>query len=166
MIEETEGERRVDDIGRDVFDRAVANAATIATQNVSRIHRRRLVTQTAIATFVICIGIALILAFALKGAADSQSRSFALDNCHLVTQLATPLANFVKSDATLRQKQASLGAHGVIGRKFSQLFGTKNFLQAERQSAKLNSATTAYWDNAVVPQLRSVAGANCQLRLR
>lgn len=166
MIEETEGERRVDELGREAFERAVTRAATIATQAVAQVHRRRLVTQTAIATFVICIGVALVLAFVLKGAADQQSRALALSNCHFETRLATPLANFVQSDATLRQKQAALGSQRTpIGRKFARFLGLRNYAAAVKKSNELNAEATNFWEHTVVPQLRAVAGADCELRL-
>lgn len=165
-MDEREHERRVDDLGREAFERAVSQAAAYATQAVARVHRRRLVLQSALATFVISIGIALIMAFGLKAAADQQAHAEALTNCRLVTQIATPLANFVNSDATLRQRQAQLsGRNTEIGAKFSQLLGEKNYLKALAESNKLNADTVAYWQHTVIPQLRSVAGANCELRL-
>lgn len=159
-------ERRVDELGREVFERAVSQAATAATQAVAQVHRRRLVTQAALVTFLICMGVALILAFALKGAADQQSRALALSNCRLVTQIATPLADFVNSDATLRQKQADLSKQGtVIAQKFQKLLGKSNYAKALAESNRLNAQTVDYWQHHVVPQLRSVAGADCELRL-
>lgn len=163
---ETEGERRVDDLGREAFDRAVAAAATIATQAVAQVHRRRLVVQTAAVVFLLCTTIGLGLAFLLKNAADSNARQQALSNCRLVADLATPLADFVASDASLREKQQQISSqHTAIGKRFAHLLGVKSYIQALKESNQLNAMTVNLWKNSIVPSLRHVAGTDCELRL-
>lgn len=159
-----DGERRVDDLGREAFDRAVEAAAVVATQAVAQVHRRRLVVQSAAATFVVCMVIAFVLALSLKSAADADSRARALVNCQLVREISTPLADFVASDAHLRQRQQALSETGQVAAGFNKLFGKTVYAQALKKSNALNAATTNQWLDRDVPQLRRVAGTNCELK--
>lgn len=164
---ESPSERRLDLLGREAFDRAVRVAAEQATQNVAAIHRKRLVTQAAVVGFVVALCVALAVSLAIRAAIESASRVNALANCHLVQALSQPLADFVESDAALRQRQLDLSIKDQkLTGVFRQLLGRTEYAKLIRQSEQADRDTANHWDRSVVPRLVRVAGADCAKRVR
>lgn len=147
MSKESPAERRIDTLGRNVFDRAVAEAAQIATQRVAAIHRVRLVTQAFLAAVVVSSSLALLLAFVFKAQIADENQRRAVANCRLIQSLERPLGDFVRTDADLR---AALGLHALTG--------------VDARSALLNAQTTDYWLTSVVPRLNAISAVECSRR--
>lgn len=159
LAPESPVEKRIDNIGRGVFERAVSQAAEIATQNVAQIHRRRLVTQSFLAAFFAACLIGLILALVFKGSIESAAHANSITNCELIQRLEHPLQDFIKTDAALRRQQGHVSPQ--IQRVFEKLLGKTALTAAEVQSARLNQETTDYWLRSVVPRLDKIGGAPC-----
>lgn len=152
-------EQRIDEIGRHVFERAVSQAAEIATQNVAQVHRRRLVTQSFLAALACSALIGIILAFVFKTQADSNAHHNSVTNCQLVQRLEAPLSDFVTSDAKLREAQAKVTPD--VQRALQRLLDRKTLTKAEQKSAQTAASITGYWNTSVVPRLDRIAGADC-----
>lgn len=160
-------ERRVDELGREAFERAVTAAATQATQNVSQIHRRRLVAHSASASFLVSLVIALVVSLALYHDEKANNLANAVTNCQLVKAMSAPLSNFVASDAKLRRQQLRLQIKDQkLAGVFQGLLGKSEYARLVRRSEAQDTATTTFWLDSVVPRLEGVAGANCAARLK
>lgn len=163
LFPESENERREDIRGREIFDRAVERAAEIATQNVARIHRIRLVTQSFLAALAISALVSGLVALGIYTLVIDAQRANSLYNCNLLRSISVPLANFVSSDARLREQQAMLTPK--VSKVFTQLLGKSEFARDQAKSAKLNAQAVAYWRKTIAPQLTSVEAVNCSAHI-
>lgn len=157
-------DRRDDVRGREIFDRAVTRAAEIATQNVARIHRIRLVVQSFLAALAVSAVVSIVAALGIYTLVTSATRANSLYNCNLLREISVPLAHFVSSDARLRQEQAKLTPK--VSKVFTQLLGRSEFARDQAKSARINEQTTNYWRHTIAPQLASVQTVNCEAHIR
>lgn len=158
------GERRRDEEGRDIFERAVGRAAAIATQNVAHIHRVRLVTQAFIAAFITSAVIGLILALVFHHEAVTASQANSTYNCNLLRGITEPLAGFVANDAALREREQQLSNDARVVSGYQKIFGKTEVGRLYAESAALDRQATDYWKTQVVPRLNAVASVNCSAR--
>lgn len=165
--EPSPSERRIEELDREAFERAVIAATKAATQEVAKIHRVRLVTQSAIASFLTALAVAAVIALVLGHNQKQADFNHSLSNCRLVKQLSQPLADFVASDADLRKQETQIA---LKDRKYAaainKLFGKSEVAKLEAQGAKIDQKAVNYWNASVVTRLEAVAGANCVARLR
>lgn len=147
------------------MEELVERAARNAAQAVGRIHRRRLVTQAFIAGLVaacfVCIPIVLFnnAARAKVGIANNRY------NCSQWHEGATVLAEFLRTDANLREQQQDFAERAEVITGLNKIISSETVKTVLARSDKLDRQTQRYWTKALVPRLNALANVNCQAAL-
>jgi hypothetical protein len=153
-------ERRIDLAGRTAFDRAVTIAVEQATQNVSAIHRVRLVTQAFAAAFVVAAAIAIAVVLVTQHDESENARHEALVNCQLVRAMSNSVADFVRSDAELRRKQQNLAVTKRLLESLAKLIPVGLLSQSTQEANAIQVQITNRW-LADAKALDGIAGLDC-----
>lgn len=154
------GERRQADRRHDVAS-LVTDAAEIAAQRVAAYHRRRLVIQTFLAALATAAAISLPVVLVANHQRAQASLDNARYNCEQGTQRARILADFIESDAKLRDAQQHYRERGQVLQAFSKIIAPKLLRRLQARSDRLDRQTTDYWREDIVPRLERLAQVNC-----
>lgn len=140
------------------FERAVREATAAAAQQVSRIHRIRLVTQSFFAALTVSALVATGVGFAFKDAASRQARMESVANCRLVKGLSMAMGDFVQSDANVRNAQARAN---VVVRVARDLHLPARDISTLERANRANYAVAQHWTGVDKPRLDTLARVNC-----
>jgi hypothetical protein len=151
---------------QDRFEEAVELASMRAAQRVAHIHRWRLVRWTFLAALVSALAAMLILWLVWI---DPGERDFARKNaiydCQLFRNNANIMADFVKTDASLRRREEALSKRAEILQGYQKIFGKKQLKDAIAASHKIDADAIKHWINVDVKQLESNGGIDCSKHL-
>lgn len=189
MSEPFDGEERRDDPAlRARFSAAVKSAAAEAAQEVAYIHRRRLVTWTAIATAVAMCAIGIPLVLLTQQSERNFAQTSALYTCDLFTNASTlmsqaagnmgsavgAMSDFVVSDVNLRTEQARDSISKDIAADFEKIIPGATLFKLVHKQQKQNAYSIAQWRtdarhlaryqtglNTIAGQLAHLGGTNC-----
>lgn len=178
--EESPSERRVDRIGREAFEAAVTSATKSATQTIAQIHRRRLVTQSALASFCAACVVFAIAAVVVYGKINGADIANARYNCRVLTRVSQIMGTgapdltyngkpegFLSSDVLLRSLQNQLNNKAKLAPgPLKMLLSDPQTATLERQVIDAQKGVTDYWQNVLATQLAKVASENCQAAVK
>lgn len=137
----------------------IQEIAESAALKVGAIHRRRLVTQTALVTFTVSFIIFLVIGLLAKDSVEDAARNANQYACHITTAESTILGEFIGSDATLRYRQGHLK---VSEKLIADLHLPPADLKgAVKQSARLNTRYADKWYFVYQPALKSLGQSSC-----
>ena len=148
------------------YEDAVKRAAKVAAQEVAAIHRKRLVFQTGIVSFVVAGLIGIIIAVWTHSSENNTRRADAIYNCHLFTEVAHQTSEFVRTDAIDRRRQLTSSQKKSVIDEFSKLIKKLDIKSINDKQEKLDSKTINYWENSIVPKLKSLAKENCEAEIQ
>lgn len=146
--------------GDTAFERAVEAAAAEAAQRVSRVHRVRLVTQAALASFAASLLVMVVLGLVYKNEAHTDTRNFSRTNCSLVRDLGYGTADFVETDADLRDREEKLTHQTQVLSGYSKVFGKTELGKLLVQSHQITEHAITHWRTVDEARLRRLASTD------
>lgn len=153
-------ERRVEP--RDeAFERAVRQASKLASQEVAKVHRRRLVVQSFLASLTVALFVAVVIGMVFRAEAIDQATREGQYNCQLVQDLSATLGDFIATDARIRSRQGSGNVQQRIIADLARVVPLGDLTAAAAASAVANAETVRYWTHVDLPRLRALAETNC-----
>lgn len=177
--EESPTEGRLAALDREAFELAVTSATKAATQEVARVHRVRLVTQSAVATLCVSLVVFAIGGYILYHQAVGNARGLSGYNCRVLTDQAQLLGSgngytllrgkpmgFLSSDAYLRSQETLNAAqiHKLQSGALKSLLVDPQALKLQARNTSLENQVTKFWLKTLIPALSSLARVNCAAR--
>lgn len=138
--------------------------AIAAGHHVGRIHRRRLVFQSLLASTLATVAVGTPIGLAIHDNTVDAARNSALYDCQLNQTLAGDLAQFVSSDAQLRVKQAKLNVTKRLLADIERVIPLGDLKASQQASAALSAQYANTWTYTYLPQLEQLVTVDCPKR--
>lgn len=148
----------------EAFDRAVMKATAQVSSNLAKIHRVRLVTQTAVVVALVTASISIALILNFQSQANTNLKHDSAYVCNVVKEVSGTMGDFITSDANLRIEQTKESITGSIAKGFEKIFSKSELFKLAARSNAQSLAVANRWLHVDAPRLDTLAKTNCNIR--